>query len=93
MDIERGKMTGMADELWQTDDSVATNSWCWVEGLKLKDTQKLVHDKKQLVVDTSGMSAANAPCKYAYSLKLVDFEVDVQPDAVKQAPKTDMVHD
>lgn len=52
-----------------------------------------VNDKKQLVVDTSGISATNVPCKYAYSLKLVGFEVDVQPDAVRRAPKTDMVHD
>jgi alpha-L-fucosidase len=229
MDIERGKMTGMADELWQTDDSVATNSWCWVEGLKLKNTRELVHelidivskngvlllnvspkadgsfpddqreqllnigrwlkvngeaiyatrpwkfhgegpnlfdrgrglgkisqnqvvfsakdirytqdkdgrtlyaialglpqgeltltavkvnkvsdnasvrllgmdeplkftvnDTKQLVIDASGVSPSNAPCKYAYSLKLVGFEVDVQPDAVKESPKTEMVHD
>ncbi len=229
LDIERGKMTGMGEELWQTDDSVATNSWCYVEGLKLKSSEELVHElidivakngvlllnvapkadgsfpedqktqlkaigdwlrvngeaiyatrpwkfhgegprlfdrgrglgkirqeqvaftaedirytqskdgktlyaillglpadkvtltavrvdktgpdaqvsllgndgtlpftaneKKQLVVDTTSVSAANAPCKFAYSLKLAGFELDIQPDAVQEAPKTKMVHD
>ncbi len=228
LDIERGKMSGMGKELWQTDDSVATNSWCYVTGLKLKPTEELVHElidivskngilllnvapkadgsfpedqrkqllalgdwlkvngeaiyatrpwkfhgegphlfdrgrglgkitqdqvafvaedirytqsktgdtlyaialgmphetltltavkvnkagpnaivsllgdgglpysvnaKKQLVLDVSGLSASNAPCQYAYSFKLTGFELDIQEDAVRQAPKTEMVHD
>ncbi|MBN2296909.1 MAG: alpha-L-fucosidase [Pirellulales bacterium] len=228
MDIERGKMSGMGNELWQTDDSVATNSWCYVKGLKLKPTEELVHelidivakngvlllnvsptadgripddqrkqllalgnwlkingeaiyatrpwkfhgegpnlfdrgrglgkiaqgqigfvaedirytqskdgkilyaialglpkksltltatkvkvagpeatvsllgygkldftvnDRKQVVIDVSGLTESNAPCPFAYSFKLSGFELDIQPDAVKQAPKTKMVHD
>jgi len=229
LDIERGKMVGMADELWQTDDSVATNSWCWVEGLQVKPTEEMVHelidivskngvlllnvapkadgtipddqrrqllaigqwlkvngegiyatrpwkfhgegphlfdrgrglgkikqdqvkfvaedirytqskcgkalyaislglptgkltftavkvnkvgpdatvsmlgcdkalkftvnDEKQLVVDASGMNESKAPCKFAYTFKLAGFEVDVQEEAIKKAPKTEMVHD
>lgn len=229
LDIERGKMTGMGEELWQTDDSVATNSWCYVEGLQVKPSEELVHElidivakngvlllnvapkadgtfpqdqkdqlkaigdwlkvngeaiyatrpwkfhgegphlfdrgrglgkikqdqikfsakdirytqskcgktlyaillglptqkltltavqvnkvgdgakvtllgrdaplpfevngKKQLVVDASAVNSDNAPCDFAYSLKLEGFELDIQPDAVVEAPKTKMVHD
>jgi len=228
LDIERGKMSGMGKELWQTDDSVATNSWCHVNGLKLKPSVELVHelidvvskngvlllnvaptadgqipddqrkqllalgnwlkingeaiyatrpwkfhgegpnlfdrgrglgkiaqqqvgfvaddirytqskcykylyaialglpkdsltlkavkindsgpsasvtllgrgkldftvnDRKQLVIDTAGISASNAPCPFAYSFKLSGFELDIQSDAIKKAPKTKMVHD
>jgi alpha-L-fucosidase len=228
LDIERGKMSGMGKELWQTDDSVATNSWCHVEGLKLKPTVELVHElidivskngvlllnispkadgtipddqreqllaigdwlrvngeaiyatrpwkfhgegphlfdrgrglgrikqdqvtfvaqdirytqskdgetlyaialglpegsltltavkvnqagpnaivsmlggqglkysvnaKGQLVIEVPAMSQATAPCKYAYGFKLTGFDLDIQADAVKKAPKTEMVHD
>lgn len=229
LDIERGKMTGMGEELWQTDDSIATNSWCYVRDLQLKPAEELIHElidivakngvlllnvapradgsfpegqkallkaigdwlkvngeaiyatrpwkfhgegphlfdrgrglgkikqdqiaftaedirytrskdgktlyaillglpaervtltavqvdevgdgaavtllgrdgplrfdvnaKKQLVVDTSAVDSDSAPCDYAYSLKLEGFEVDIQPDAVVEAPKTEMVHD
>jgi len=49
LDIERGKMAGPAEFLWQTDDSVATNSWCWVEELKLKTSEELVHELVDIV--------------------------------------------
>jgi alpha-L-fucosidase len=49
LDIERGKMKGMGSALWQTDDSVATNSWCWVTGLKLKSHGELIHELIDIV--------------------------------------------
>ena len=49
LDIERGKMEGSAPFLWQTDDSVAVNSWCWVEDLKIKPKQELVHELIDIV--------------------------------------------
>lgn len=52
-----------------------------------------VNAKKQPVVDASAVSAENAPCTFAYSLKLEGFNLDIQPDAVVEAPKTEMVHD
>jgi alpha-L-fucosidase len=49
LDIERGKMARPADRLWQTDDSVAVNSWCWVEDLDLKPAVELVHELIDIV--------------------------------------------
>jgi alpha-L-fucosidase len=49
LDIERGKMDKPADFLWQTDDSVAVNSWCWVRNLNLKPTEELVHELIDIV--------------------------------------------
>ena len=49
LDIERGKMKGMGKELWQTDDSTAVNSWCWIEGLRVKPKDELVHELIDIV--------------------------------------------
>ncbi len=49
LDIERAKMEGPAPFLWQTDDSVAVNSWCWVEGLQLKPAEELLHELIDIV--------------------------------------------
>ena len=49
LDIERGKMEGQAPFLWQTDDSAATNSWGWVENLRLKPAEELVHEIVDIV--------------------------------------------
>jgi len=50
-----------------------------------------VNARKQLVIEAPRMSPA--PCKYAYSFKLAGFDLDIQADAVKEAPKTEMIHD
>ena len=52
-----------------------------------------VNGKKQLVIDASAMSESKAPCKFAYSFKLAGFDLDIQADAIRKAPKTKMVHD
>ena len=52
-----------------------------------------VNDRQQLVIDTGDLSAANMPCRYAYSFRLGGFDLGIQPDAVREAPKTEMVHD
>lgn len=49
LDIERGKMEGAAPFLWQTDDSVATNTWCWTSGIHLKSAEELVHELIDIV--------------------------------------------
>jgi alpha-L-fucosidase len=43
LDIERGKMSGLAPFVWQTDDSIARNSWGWVQGLEVKPARELIH--------------------------------------------------
>ncbi|MBN1845409.1 MAG: alpha-L-fucosidase [Sedimentisphaerales bacterium] len=49
LDIERGKMEGPADFLWQTDDSVATNTWCFTAGIHLKTAEELIHELVDIV--------------------------------------------
>jgi alpha-L-fucosidase len=49
LDIERGRMKDGSDALWQTDDSTAYNSWCWVEGLKVKPAEELIHELIDIV--------------------------------------------
>ncbi len=43
LDIERGKMSGLAPFVWQTDDSIARNSWGWIQGLQVKPARELIH--------------------------------------------------
>jgi alpha-L-fucosidase len=49
LDIERGKMEKSAEFLWQTDDSVAVNSWCYVNNLDLKPASELIHELIDIV--------------------------------------------
>lgn len=49
LDIERGKMGKPAEHLWQTDDSVAVNSWGYVRNLHLKPAAELIHELIDIV--------------------------------------------
>lgn len=49
LDIERGKMERPAEYLWQTDDSVAVNSWGYVNNLHLKPASELIHELIDIV--------------------------------------------
>jgi alpha-L-fucosidase len=49
LDIERGRMDHLADFLWQTDDSVARNSWGYVKNLDVKPPAELVHELIDIV--------------------------------------------
>ena len=49
VDIERGRIKGMGQELWQTDDSTAYNSWLWVKDLKVKPPTEMVHELIDIV--------------------------------------------
>jgi alpha-L-fucosidase len=43
-DYERGRPTGIAEEFWQCDTSIAHNSWGWIEGLVLRNAGELVRE-------------------------------------------------
>ncbi len=49
LDIERGRMKDMGKELWQTDDSDARNSWCWVHNLDVKPAEEMIHELIDIV--------------------------------------------
>jgi len=49
LDIERGRMKDIGKEAWQTDDATAYNSWCWVQGLRVKPAEEIVHELIDIV--------------------------------------------
>ncbi len=48
-DIERGKLDDIRKEYWQTDTSVSTRSWCYIEDDEFKSVTTLVHDLVDIV--------------------------------------------
>ena len=49
LDLERSKLDDIRKGVWQTDTSVATNSWCHVEGIKYKPVDRLIDDLVDIV--------------------------------------------
>lgn len=49
LDIERGKEDKLAPYLWQTDDSVARNTWCYTTNMDLKPVKELIHELVDIV--------------------------------------------
>ena len=47
--MERSRMRDIHPEPWQTDTSIASNSWGYVEGLKYYSTQRLLQDLVDIV--------------------------------------------
>ncbi|MEM1108114.1 MAG: alpha-L-fucosidase [Planctomycetota bacterium] len=43
-DIERGQLKGIRYPFWQTDTSLAYNSWGYIEGLKYRTPEAIIHD-------------------------------------------------
>ena len=48
-DVERGQLAGIREEFWQTDTSVATNSWGYTEGNAYKRPADLIGDLIDIV--------------------------------------------
>ncbi len=47
--MERSRMRSISSEPWQTDTSIASNSWGYVEGLEYYSTQRLIQDLVDIV--------------------------------------------
>jgi alpha-L-fucosidase len=43
-DVERGQLSGIRPLFWQTDTSVAYNSWSYVEGMQYRSPASIIHD-------------------------------------------------
>ena len=49
LDIERGKLSGIREQHWQTDTSVSYKSWGYIENDEFKSVTTLVHDLVDIV--------------------------------------------
>jgi alpha-L-fucosidase len=49
LDIERGKVAGIRDLPWQSDDAVGFNSWGYIEGDRYKSAQFLIDELIDIV--------------------------------------------
>lgn len=49
LDIERGKLTGIRDHAWQTDDAVGFKSWGYIENDSFKSAKYLVNNLIDIV--------------------------------------------
>ena len=53
--IERGKLSGIREGTWQTDTSVSSKSWGFVENEQLKTATRIVHDLIDIVSKNGNM--------------------------------------
>lgn len=49
LDIERGKLSDIRKEVWQTDTSIGKNSWCYTTDWESKTTNSLIDDLVDIV--------------------------------------------
>jgi len=49
LDIERGKLSDIRKDTWQTDTSVGKNSWCYVDNWKSKTANSIIDDLIDIV--------------------------------------------
>ena len=49
VDVERGQFADTKPYVWQTDTSVAKNSWCYTEGNHYKSAEQIIRDMVDIV--------------------------------------------
>ena len=49
LDIERGKLSDIRSDVWQTDTSIGKNSWCHTQGWQSKTANSLIDDLADIV--------------------------------------------
>jgi alpha-L-fucosidase len=49
MDIEKGRMRDVTEEVWLTDDTISNGSWCYTEGLTIKPSSQVLHSLIDIV--------------------------------------------
>lgn len=54
-DVERGQLAEIRPRFWQTDTSVARNSWSYVEGMDYKTPESLIYDLVDIVSKNGAM--------------------------------------
>ncbi|MGI6155536.1 MAG: alpha-L-fucosidase [Enterococcus lemanii] len=55
VEIERGKFAEAQPFYWQTDTSIARNSWCYTTTLDYKQTKEIIHDLIEAVSKNGNM--------------------------------------
>ncbi|MEM9914013.1 MAG: alpha-L-fucosidase [Planctomycetota bacterium] len=53
--VERGKLAGIRPDSWQTDTSISTKSWSFIENENLKSPTRVVHDLVDIVSKNGNM--------------------------------------
>lgn len=48
-DVERGQLSGISPRFWQSDTSIARNSWCYTENNDFKSAQDIICDLIDIV--------------------------------------------
>jgi alpha-L-fucosidase len=48
-DVERGQLSGIREQYWQTDTAVSKNSWCHIGSHDYKTVDSIVHDLVDIV--------------------------------------------
>jgi alpha-L-fucosidase len=74
IDIERGKFAGIQPFRWQTDTSIARNSWCWTDNNNFKSADSLVRELVD-VVSKNGVMLLNVGPKPDGSISDEESEI------------------
>ena len=88
-DVERGQFAQIKPYIWQTDTSVARNSWCYTEGNDYKSPEELIWNLVDVVskngnflLNIGPRSDGTIPEEDAHILKEIGAWLDVNGEAI-----------